>query len=198
MSALYHAHSGLRYLVLLSAVAALIALAHAFVTGRSARRARAIATTFAVLLSLQVLLGIGLVMGGLFSDSIAAHLVIMVLALATTHGAPLVAQRASTDRRELGIRLAGVALALALIAAGIMSIGPRHPPDQTHGERRTDAGAYAAQHTIPHRTPAGRRLLRASAATAPRAATARDARRGLTREVAAARATDARAGTARS
>lgn len=176
MSALYHAHSGLRYLVLLSAVAALIALTYAFVTGRSTRRARGIAATFAVLLSLQVLLGIGLVMGGLFSDSIVAHLVIMVLAMAVTHGAPLVAQRASTDRRELGIRLAGIALALALITAGILAIGPRHPPARPPERRGADAATHAARHAI----------------------VARDARRGLRREVAAGRATDARAGTARS
>jgi hypothetical protein len=37
-----------------------------------------------------------------------------------------VAQRASTDRRELGIRLVGIAVAIALISAGIMAIGPRH------------------------------------------------------------------------
>lgn len=131
MRALYHAHSGLRYLVLLAAVAALIALAHALVTRRTPRVARAIATTFAVLLSLQVLLGIGLVMGGLFSDSIVGHLALMVLATVITHGTALVAQRASTDRRELVIRLAGIALALALITAGIMAIGPRHPPTST-------------------------------------------------------------------
>jgi heme A synthase len=134
--ALYLAHSGLRYLVLLAAVAALIALAHAFVTGRSLKIARAAATTFAVLLSVQILLGIGLVMGGLFSDSIVGHLVLMVLATVTAHGAALIAQRASSDRRELVVRVAGIALTVALIAAGIFAIGPRHPPDPANEQRR--------------------------------------------------------------
>ena len=136
MRALYLAHSGLRYLVLLAAVAALIVLAHALVTGRSLKSARAAAATFVALLSVQVLLGIGLVIGGLFSDSIVGHLVLMVLATVAAHASALAAQRASTDRRELVIRLAGVALAVTLIAAGIIAIGPRHPPDSADGQRR--------------------------------------------------------------
>jgi heme A synthase len=154
VSALYHAHSGLRYLVLSAAGVALIALTYALVTGRSMRAARAIATTFAVLLSLQVLLGIGLVMGGLFSDSIVGHLVIMVLATATTHGAALVAQRASTDRRELGIRLAGIAVAVALITAGIMAIGPRQPPQSVKQQRRFDGDANVVRHAATLHAPA--------------------------------------------
>jgi len=123
MSFLYHAHSGLRYLVLLAALVALIALAYALATGRTSRATRILPAIFTGLLDLQVLLGIGLVMGGLFPDAVVGHLVMMVLALIVAHGASILAGRAGAERRAVVIRLAGVVLALLLIAGGIMAIG---------------------------------------------------------------------------
>jgi heme A synthase len=123
MNILFSAHSGLRYLVLLAALAALIALAYSVATGRSVRPARILANSFAGLLDLQILLGIGLVMGGIFTDAVTGHLMLMVLAAVVTHAAFIVGQQASSDRRELGIRLGGIVLALVLIVAGIMAIG---------------------------------------------------------------------------
>ena len=123
MNFLYHAHSGLRYLVLLAALAAVIALAYALATGRGARVARILPKVFTGLLDLQVLLGIGLVIGGDFPDMVVGHLAMMVLALVATHGASIIGGRASTERRELMIRLVGIVLALVLIAGGIMAIG---------------------------------------------------------------------------
>jgi heme A synthase len=120
---LYHAHSGLRYLVLLAALAALIALVYGLATGRAARAARALATTFTGLLDLQILLGIGLVMGGIFPDAVVGHLFMMLFAAVAAHASGIAAKRAPSERRALGIRLAGVALALALIVGGIMAIG---------------------------------------------------------------------------
>jgi heme A synthase len=123
MNILFSAHSGLRYLVLLAALAALIALAYSVATGRSVRPARILANSFAGLVDLQILLGIGLVMGGIFTDAVTGHLMLMVLAAVVTHAAFIVGQQASSDRRELGIRLGGIVLALVLIVAGIMAIG---------------------------------------------------------------------------
>ena len=123
MNILFSAHSGLRYLVLLAALAALIALAYSVATGRAVRQARILANSFAGLLDLQILLGIGLVMGGIFTDAVTGHLMLMVLAAVVTHAAFIVGQQASSDRRELGIRLGGIVLALVLIVAGIMAIG---------------------------------------------------------------------------
>jgi heme A synthase len=123
MNILFSAHSGLRDLVLLAALAALIALAYSVATGRSVRPARILANSFAGLLDLQILLGIGLVMGGIFTDAVTGHLMLMVLAAVVTHAAFIVGQQASSDRRELGIRLGGIVLALVLIVAGIMAIG---------------------------------------------------------------------------
>ena len=123
MNILYHAHSGLRYLVLLAALAAIAALAYALATGRAARAAQLLATSFTGLLDLQVLLGIALVIGGIFPDAVVGHLVMMVFAAGVTHASSIVGKRSSNERRELGIRLAGIVLALALIVGGVLAIG---------------------------------------------------------------------------
>ena len=120
---LYHAHSGLRYLVLLAALAALIALAYGISTGRAVRAASLLAASFAGLLDLQILLGVGLVIGGIFPDAVVGHLIMMVFAAVVTHASSIVGQRASSERRELAIRTGGIVVALALIVGGIMAIG---------------------------------------------------------------------------
>lgn len=123
MNFLYHAHSGLRYLVLLAALVAVIALAYALATGRTGRATRILPAIFTGLLDLQVLLGIGLVMGGLFPDAVVGHLVMMVIAVIVAHGASILAGRAAEERRAVVIRLAGIVLALLCIVGGIMAIG---------------------------------------------------------------------------
>jgi heme A synthase len=123
VNALFHAHSGLRYLVLLAAVVAIVALAYALTTGRGVRPAQWLATTFTALLDLQIVLGIALVFGGLFPDAVVGHLALMLLAAVVVHGSSIIGNRSSSDRRELGIRLAGIVVALALIVGGIMAIG---------------------------------------------------------------------------
>jgi heme A synthase len=123
MNALFHAHSGLRYLVLLTALGALIALVHALATHRASRAARVLPMVFTGLLDLQITLGIVLVMGGLMPDDVVGHLALMLLAVTVAHGSSIMAKRAADDRREIVIRLGGVTLALLLIVAGILAIG---------------------------------------------------------------------------
>jgi heme A synthase len=123
MNGLFHAHSGIRYLVLLAAVAALAALLYARTTQRSSRAARVLPMVFTGLLDVQILLGIALVLGGLFPDRAVGHLVIMLLAAVVAHGSSIMAKRAPDDRREIVIRLGGIALALLLIVAGILAVG---------------------------------------------------------------------------
>jgi len=123
MNFLYHAHSGLRYLVLLAALAAVIALAWALATARANRATRILPAVFTGLLDLQVLLGIGLVIGGLMPDIVVGHLFMMVPALVVAHGASIVARRSANERRALGIRLGGIVVALLLIVGGIMALG---------------------------------------------------------------------------
>jgi hypothetical protein len=123
MTFLYHAHSGLRYLVLLAALVAIVALAYALASGRGARAARILPAVFIGLLDLQILLGIGLVLGGVFPDAAVGHLVMMVLAAVVAHVASVLGKRASTAQREQVMRLAGIVIALALIIGGIMALG---------------------------------------------------------------------------
>lgn len=120
---LYHAHSGLRYLVLLAGLVALIAFAYGLITGRPVRGARAFTAAFNGLLDLQIVLGLGLFFGGIFYNALVGHMVMMVLAAVAAHGAGILAPRATTKRQELVMRLAGVLIALVCIAIGIMAIG---------------------------------------------------------------------------
>lgn len=123
MNSLYHAHSGLRYLVLLAALIAVIALAMALATGRTNRSTRILPAVFTGLLDLQVLLGIALVLGGLMPDIVVGHLVMMIIALLVAHGSSILARRAATERRGLITRLVGIVLALVIIVGGIMALG---------------------------------------------------------------------------
>ena len=123
MTALFHAHSGLRYLVLLAAFAALVALAYGLATNRTTRATRVLPAIFTGLLDLQILLGAVLLMSGRFPDAVVGHLVMMVLAAVVAHGSSIIARRSADDRRELMIRLGGVVLSIVLIAGGIMAIG---------------------------------------------------------------------------
>ena len=123
MNALYHAHSGIRYLVLLAAVVAIVVLGFGLATGRRPRATRAVAASFTGLLDLQVLLGLALVIGGMLTAKATGHLVMMVLALVVAHAASVIAGRATDERRELTVRLVGVVLSLVLIVGGIMAIG---------------------------------------------------------------------------
>ena len=123
MNALYHAHSGLRYLVLLAAVVAIVVLGIGLATGRRLGATRAATAAFTGLLDLQVLLGLGLVLGGMLTARATGHLMMMVLALVVAHAASIMGGKAKDDKRELTVRLIGIVLALVLIASGIMAIG---------------------------------------------------------------------------
>jgi heme A synthase len=123
-SFLFHAHSGLRYLVLLAAVVAIVYLGFGLLTRREHDRgARIVMSAFVGLLDLQILLGIGLVATGVFYPALMGHLMMMVLAAAAAHGLSVLSRKAAEPRRRYGMALAGVVLALLLIVGGITAIG---------------------------------------------------------------------------
>lgn len=126
-SVLYHAHSGIRYLVLAAALAALVLVARGL-SGRApySGAARAAVGAFVGLLHLQLLLGILLVVSGIWYPALMGHLVMMVLAVAAAQLLSGWARRAPDPARAYRLALAGVAVALLLIVAGIAAIG-RHP-----------------------------------------------------------------------
>lgn len=122
MNILFQAHSGLRYLVLLVGLAALAY----FVSGLAAKRpagkgVRVLGSAFVGLLDLQVLLGLIMVAMGRYYPRLIGHIVMMVAAAAVTH-ALLVVNRKRPNPGFL-LPLIAVALALVLIAGGIMAIG---------------------------------------------------------------------------
>lgn len=123
MTALYHAHSGLRYLVLLLGVVALAAFAWAYLARRPLPAARGLMGAFVGTLHLQLLLGLALVVGGIWYGALMGHLTLMLVAAVVATVALVRARRAADERRALGVRLGGVAVALLCVVLGILAIG---------------------------------------------------------------------------
>lgn len=120
MDALFAAHSGLRYLVLLAGVIALAWFVWGLGTNRSfSRPPQAMLAIFTGLLDLQILLGITLVIGERRPPGIWGHLALMLAAAVFVHAL----KKASGGGAGYGRPLFGVAGALALIVMGIVAIG---------------------------------------------------------------------------
>ena len=123
LETLFAVHSGVRYLVLLAGLVALVWFAWGKVGGRQfTRPAPALLAGFIGLLDVQVLLGIALLIGGRRPPAIWGHLACMVLAAIAIH-AVAKAHKGHPQPAGYGLPLFGVALSLALIALGILSIG---------------------------------------------------------------------------
>ncbi len=124
MRMLFFAHSGLRYLVLLLGILAFLYLAYAVATKKGDEKlGRVLGSSFVGLLDLQILIGIGMVVMGLYYSALMGHLFMMLGAAVALHVALAMAKTAQPPERRNSLRLAGVVVALALIVVGIMSIG---------------------------------------------------------------------------
>ena len=124
MTGLFHAHSGLRYLVLLAGLVAALFFLFGFLTRRPSGKGERIAmAVFTGALDLQILLGIVMVAMGNFYGALMGHLFMMLLAGVTAHVAGILARRTTDDHRAHGLRLGGVLIALLLIVGGILAIG---------------------------------------------------------------------------
>lgn len=123
MNILFHAHSGLRYLVLLVAVVALVVFLYGLVTRKDIGAARGLMAAYVGILDLQVLLGLILLLLFPFYGALIGHIVMMVLAVAAAHVLSVMARKATDARRAMMLRLAGVGVSLVLIIGGIMAIG---------------------------------------------------------------------------
>jgi hypothetical protein len=87
------------------------------------RAERALASAFAGLLDLQIVVGLLLLLTGFeFYGALAGHLFMMLLAGACAHGASIMARRREPARSGSPVRTIGFALALLFIVGGIMSI----------------------------------------------------------------------------
>ena len=120
---LFAAHSGIRYAVLLAGVlAALAAIAGLARVAGAYRPAALLGTIFVGLVDLQVVVGLVLLIVRGFYPQLIGHVMTMIVAVIVAHGFAVAAKKREPERAS-GVRLVGVAITLALIAAGIMAIG---------------------------------------------------------------------------
>jgi len=122
MTGLFHAHSMLRFLILLLGVANVVVLGAGLAQHKAFGKVhRVLGASFAGLLHLQVLLGVAMVAMGRYYPALVGHIVMMVLA------AVAVQVSMSVNRRRnppgLTLPLVGVIVALVCIAGGVMAIG---------------------------------------------------------------------------
>jgi len=125
-TALFHAHSGLRYLVLLAALVAVAYLLRGWVARRAwDRAARVVGAMFTGLLDLQALLGIGVALARPWEGRYVGHVVMMLLALVVAHAFSSSAKRVADDHARYGRALLAVIVPVVLIIGGILAIGRR-------------------------------------------------------------------------
>lgn len=121
---LFHAHSGIRYLVLLAGVLlagyALVVL----VTRRPHDKPlRVLAAVYAGSLDLNLLVGAALLFTGRFYPAVGVHLVFMLGATVVAHLVPGVMKRRPPEKRSVAPYLVGTAVSLALVVTGITMLG---------------------------------------------------------------------------
>ncbi len=122
---LFYAHSGLRFLVLLTAAIAAAVLLWGWRSGRPfAGQSRAATAVFTGTLDLQILLGIATVLVRPWYGALIGHLVMMLAAVGAAHALTVYGRKQADARRAHLISFVGVVLALLLIIGGIMAIRP--------------------------------------------------------------------------
>lgn len=122
MTALLHAHSGLRFLILLLGAVNLVVLGAGLATKKPFGKIhRILGASFAGSLHLQVLLGLGLVAMGRWYPALIGHLVMMLLAAVVAQAAMTVNRKRPTP--GMPIPFIGVLVALLCIFGGVMAIG---------------------------------------------------------------------------
>jgi hypothetical protein len=119
---LFQAHSGVRYLVLLAGVIALIAAIVAASRGGNGPDAT-LTRIFTGVLDLQVLLGIILVFVRPFYGQLIGHIILMVAAAAIVHIGSTRAKKQTVPAAASRMRAISIGVALLAMVAGIMSIG---------------------------------------------------------------------------
>lgn len=121
MTALFHAHSGLRFLVLLAAAVAMAYSAYGLASKRPFDKAgRVLGAIFVGLLDLQILLGLAMVAMGFWYPALMGHLSMMVVGAAVAH--VVLARNRKREKPTWRAPLLGIGASLALIVLGIMAI----------------------------------------------------------------------------
>lgn len=126
MRGLYYAHSGIRYLILAFGVLALVYALFGLVGRRPYDKSmRVLASSFAGMIFLQIIVGIALLMAGpgRFGPSVGSHFVVMAFAAAAAQLPASVMRRRPPEERSYGPHVILTLIALALIALGVMALG---------------------------------------------------------------------------
>jgi hypothetical protein len=121
---LLNAHSGLRYLILLAGVLTVLYATYGVASGRAYDKAmRILSSSLAGTLHLQILLGVALLLSGLFQPAVTGHIFMMLFAAAAAQIPVSVMRRRPVERKSYMPHGIGALAALAFIVVGIMSIG---------------------------------------------------------------------------
>lgn len=121
MEMIFHAHSGLRYLVLLAGGMAAVWFARGWIVGDRFRgAAKVLMRSFVGLLDLQIALGLILLIAGTRPPGIGGHAMLMVIAAVVAHLASITNRR--RDEPGHSVPLVGVLLSMTLVVGGILAI----------------------------------------------------------------------------
>lgn len=122
MNALLHAHSGLRYVVLLLALVNIVVLVKGLATKSTpGKLERILGASFAGTLHLQVLLGLTMVVMGKFYPQLIGHIAMMLSAAVLAQATLSINKKRAQPGHQLP--LIGIGGALVLILGGILAIG---------------------------------------------------------------------------
>ena len=120
----YYAHSGIRYLVLLLAVAVLGYSIYGIVTKRPYDKTmRVLGSSFAGSMHLQILIGIALGLTGRFAPQVMGHVMMMLFAAAAAQIPVSVMCRRAPEDRSYMPHLIATVIAIGLVYAGMAAIG---------------------------------------------------------------------------
>ncbi|MCE2455395.1 MAG: hypothetical protein J4G12_06175 [Gemmatimonadetes bacterium] len=120
---LFHAHSGLRYLVLLAGLALVLYALWAMATRRPwDRTMRILSATFTASVDLNVLLGAVMLFTRPFYSQLIGHIATMVLAAGLAHVVPMVMRRRPAAERTHLPYAAATVIVLGMFVAGMKAI----------------------------------------------------------------------------
>jgi hypothetical protein len=120
---LLHAHSGIRYLILLLGIAVVVYALRGVVTRAPYdNRMRVMGGVFALLIHLNVFVGLATLFGRPFQPYVIGHIIMMLFAAVTAQLVPSVMRRRPMEERTYLPHAVGALVALGLIVAGIVAL----------------------------------------------------------------------------
>jgi hypothetical protein len=118
-----YAHAGIRYLIFIAGIAAIVYAVRGLIRKRPYdKNMGALAFTFTALIYLQILLGVGVLFTGRFYPALGGHVLLMAFAAVAAQLVPSVMRRRPVASRGYGPYIVGTAIALALIVTGILAV----------------------------------------------------------------------------